>query len=246
KVTEKPEAQQPTDESIFKTEEVDGKPSLCKITGYNVDKDKLPSKLVIPDTIYGKKVAEIGESAFEGCTGIKTLNLPAALTKIGNWAFKGCTGIKTLDLPASLTEIGRDAFYGCTGITTLNLPAALTEIGGFAFEGCTGITTLDLSGCTELTEIGDWAFCDCTGITTLDLSGCTELTEIGSGAFYGCTLLETVTFGKTDGWKAYKDRWSTNEIGSIIDLRTPAKRLDALTKSQADGGYCDCWWRRKE
>ncbi|MEL3908795.1 MAG: leucine-rich repeat domain-containing protein, partial [Treponemataceae bacterium] len=316
KVTEKPEAQQPTDESIFKTEEVDGKPSLCKITGYNVDKDKLPSKLVIPDTIGGKKVTEIGRRAFEGCTGIETLDLSGctSLKKIVESAFRDCIGITTLDLSGctELTQIGWHAFYGCTGIEiltignanltidenafancnninkltilkgkitsdftnscnkeqlkTLVLGGGVTEIGSSAFEGCTGIETLDLSGCTSLKKIVESAFRDCIGITTLDLSGCIELTQIGwsafssctgittlnlpasltkisRSAFSGCTLLETVTFGKTDGWKAYGDLEYKDEIGSI-DLSSNELRVNALTKPRSEGGYRNCYWKR--
>jgi hypothetical protein len=61
-----------------------------------------------------------------GCTGLTTLELPAA-----TWvAASGCTGLTTLKLPAATTVDASD----CTGLTTLELPAAAWVYA----SGCTG------------------------------------------------------------------------------------------------------------
>jgi hypothetical protein len=82
--------------------------------------------LVLPDTatsITGKfeslssLKSVIGNDAFERCTSLQTVDLPAA-TKIGTWAFSYCTGLSSVNLPA-VTEIGSYAFreIGSTALT---------------------------------------------------------------------------------------------------------------------------------
>ena len=78
----------------------------------------------------------IGGSAFKGCSGLTSLNLPAGITRISGYAFYGCSGLTSLTLPASISEIGDWAFSGCSGLTSLTLPSSITEIGWSAFYKC--------------------------------------------------------------------------------------------------------------
>ena len=153
----------------------------------------------------------IGSSAFEDCSGLTSLTLPAGITEIGRCAFDGCRGLTSLTLPAGITEIGYRAFYGCWGLTSLNLPAGITEIGEGAFSYCSGLTSLTLpagitsidrnafDGCSGLTSlnlpagitrIGDFAFIGCSGLTSLNLPA--GITWIGDGVFKGCSGLTSL------------------------------------------------------
>ena len=84
----------------------------------------------------------IGDRAFEGCSGLTSLNLPAGITSIGENAFSGCSGLTSLNLPAGITSIGDWTFQGCSGLTSLTLPASITGIGYGAFYGCSGLTSI--------------------------------------------------------------------------------------------------------
>ena len=89
------------------------------------------------------KVKEIGDRAFEGCSGFKgDLIIPESVEKIGAFAFSGCSGFKgRLTIPKGVKEIGAYAFYGCSGLTgDLTIPKSVKEIGEDAFEGCSGLT----------------------------------------------------------------------------------------------------------
>ena len=68
-----------------------------------------------------------------------SIQLAAWVTEIGDYAFEGCTTIETITLPAKtkLTTIGTYAFSGCTLLANLNLPESVTTVGGHAFDGCT-------------------------------------------------------------------------------------------------------------
>ena len=91
------------------------------IAGFHPELKKIPENLVIPDKIKGLPVTHIRLTAFEGCTGITSVDMSActSLTSIGLKAFKNCTGLKEVKLPKSLTKIDRHAFEGCSGLTSV-------------------------------------------------------------------------------------------------------------------------------
>ena len=171
-----------------------------KITGYKCAKEELPSHLVIPAKIGDEEIKEIGRYAFEDCTGLTSVHLPASLTKIGYCAFRGCTGLTSISLPANLTTIGEYAFYSCTGLTSVHLPANLTEIGEAAFEGCTGLTslTIDSANAKYKTEgnilynkAGTTLIFAAGGLTSANIPD--TVTTIGVGAFASCTGLTSIS-----------------------------------------------------
>ena len=139
---------------------------------------------------------EIGKYAFDGCSGLTSLTLPAGITSIGNYAFSGCSGLTSLTLPAGITYIGDYAFYGCNGLTSLTLPAGITYIGDGAFWNCYGLTSLILPA--GITSIGSNAFYSCIRLTSLTLPA--GITSIGYRAFYDCYRLTSLTLPAGITW----------------------------------------------
>ena len=79
----------------------------------------------------------IDYSAFEGCIGLTSLDIPSGVTEIGSSAFEGCSGLTSLDIPSGVTEIGRSAFSGCSGLTSIYVYAGkLPKMGSDVFNGC--------------------------------------------------------------------------------------------------------------
>ncbi len=66
---------------------VDGS-GYVTITGYTG-----ANEVVIPDTIDGRSVRYIGESAFENKTAITSITIPDSVTTIYGSAFEGCTAL---------------------------------------------------------------------------------------------------------------------------------------------------------
>lgn len=130
-------------------------------------------------------LTNINSGAFVGCTGLKSVSLPA-VTKIGANSFADCTALQTVDLPLAVT-ISDHAFQNCTALQFLELPA-VTKITSTAFAGCTGLTNLTLG--KGAAEIADRAFADCKALTNLDLGG---TVSIGREAFAGCTALAAIS-----------------------------------------------------
>ena len=167
--------------------------------------------VVIPNSINccGKEylVTSIGESAFEGCTGLTSVTIPSTVTSIGNSAFKGCTGLTSVTIPSSVTSIGNSAFEGCNGLTSVTIPSSVTSIGENVLFDCNGIedmvTVNDVflylpktySGHytipENITRIIGGAFADCTGLTSVTIPS--TVTSIGDYAFWDCSSLTSVT-----------------------------------------------------
>ena len=60
----------------------------------------------------------MGVSAFNGCTALKTavISPNAAIAEIPQGAFAGCTQLREIVLPAAITSIAAKAFEGCNSI----------------------------------------------------------------------------------------------------------------------------------
>ena len=137
-------------------------------------------------------LSSIGHTAFRGCYGITTVDLPPWVTSIRPMAFENCYDITTVKFPEGLTSIARSSFHNCAGITAVTLPSSLTSLAESAFSGCAGITKLTLPG--GLTSISKYVFSECVRITDLKLPE--NLTSIDDNAFAGCRGITTLTLPK--------------------------------------------------
>ena len=116
-----------TDEACLVTKlKEDG---TLKVTGYA----GYDTEYVIPAEINGKKITEIGMTAFYECTSLTKVTIPDGVTSIGVEAFNRCTSLTDIVLPDSLTNIGNGAFANCTSLKSVTIPAGVTNIGEYAF-----------------------------------------------------------------------------------------------------------------
>ena len=80
---------------------------------------------------------KLGNSAFEGCSGLTSLTIPSSITSIGYSAFSGCSGLTSLTIPSSVTWIDELAFYGCSGLTSIYVyPEKVPILGTGIFSRC--------------------------------------------------------------------------------------------------------------
>ena len=164
--------------------------------------------------------ASIGDWAFSGCSGLKSITIPDSVTSIGEYAFFGCSGLTSIVIPDSVTSIGDSAFLGCSGLISITIPfigekmdgtgstrfdyivgyAAPKSLKEVIITGGENIGEHAFSGCRWLknitipdsvTSIGDWAFSGCSGLKSITIPD--SLTSIGSGAFDGCSGLKNIT-----------------------------------------------------
>ena len=170
---------------------------------------------IIPDG-----VEIIGEYAFSGCSGLKSLTVPESVVTIEKYAFSGCTGLTNLTIPDGVTGIGDSAFKYCNNLISLKISDSVRFIGSGAFEVCNSIEEIVVSegnanyysqgncliefaskklifGCRNsiipdgVLMIGEYAFEYCRGLTKIIIPE--GVTTIGRGSFSGCSGLTDIT-----------------------------------------------------
>lgn len=154
---------------------------------------------------YGKDVSKyedliVDDSAFEGCTSIKSVKMPDNLVALGKSVFKGNTSLSNVVFGKNTIQADRECFRNCTALDSITFNTVLDSLGGGAFQGCTALKTL--SGLPN--TLHDWTpedktegrgfaggvFADCTSLVSADLPA--SLTRIPENCFAGCNALKTV------------------------------------------------------
>ena len=130
---------------------------------------------------------EIGNSAFNGCPNLATVELGNGVTSIGKNAFLRCTALTSISIGSGVTSIESGAFNGCTALTNANIGSG--AIGANAFQDCSRLANVTLGD--GVTSIGANAFLRCTELTSMNIGS--SVRTIENYAFSGCTALEEVT-----------------------------------------------------
>ena len=194
----------------FWTVESSGDEPVVAIVGGS----EIVGDLTIPAEIGGKPVTSIGYSAFSRRSGLMSITIPKGITDIAESAFYGCSGLKTfvvhpdnpayqsvsgllltkdgktlvagvngdVAVPDGVTFIDYQAFSSRCGLTSVIIPDSVKSIDHEAFQNCYGLTSVTIPD--SVTEIGSSAFDDCSGLKRislpkrlkgkLDFSGCPE------------------------------------------------------------------------
>ncbi|MCQ2796256.1 MAG: leucine-rich repeat domain-containing protein [Bacilli bacterium] len=95
----------------------------------------------------------IGESAFERCLKLKSLEINGEeLKTIPQGCFEGCESMESFLSTSKFNSIESRAFFGCSSLVTAFtddgnglLPSTLGKLGDFAFSGCSNISALTIT-----------------------------------------------------------------------------------------------------
>ncbi len=134
-------------------------------------------------------VTSIGASAFNGCSGLTSIEIPNSVTSIGASAFNGCSGLTSIEIPNSVTSISSDTFSNCSGLTSITIPDSVTSIEMSAFYHCDSLTTINIPN--EVKGIGNCAFQFCYSLTSINIPN--GVTSINYATFAGCDNLTSIT-----------------------------------------------------
>lgn len=93
---------------------------------------------------FGKKVAGVGNNAFEGATSLKKVDLSISIVAIGAKTFLNCTALDTVLISQSVQAIGLNAFENCASLKSLTVPESVRLIGENAFKNCDTLTSIDM------------------------------------------------------------------------------------------------------
>lgn len=81
-----------------------------------------------------EKYCNIGDFAFENCTGLTNVTIPEKMHCLWYAAFRNCTALESVTFLGD-TWIDGEAFYGCTNLTSVEMPESLMLIEDDAFDG---------------------------------------------------------------------------------------------------------------
>lgn len=173
----------------------------------------LPETITFLGKVYN--VTAIGANAFQNCTGLTSITIPASVKEIGNDAFKDCTGLTKVIVP-DIAAWCRILFKGesngswswsyanplryahhlyndnDTEIKNLIIPNEVTYISEHAFGNCSYIESVAIPNSVK--SIGEAAFQGCTSLTSITIPN--SVTQISKYAFSDCSSLETVTLSE--------------------------------------------------
>lgn len=121
-------------------------------------------------------------------SGLESVALPSTLRRIEYSAFQACMRLKSVSLPAGVSRLGKQCFY-LSALEQITLPPALRVIEKNAFRECK-LRSIRLP--EGLEEIGLQAFFGC-GFEDVELPA--SLRVLTQGAFTKCACLRTVRFG---------------------------------------------------
>ena len=191
-------------------------------------------------------VQELGEGAFEYCSGLASVTIPSRITEIKRHAFFKCTAMTELEfmLPSTVQTIGPSAFSGCSALTSVTIPTSVQNITDDAFENCSSLSEViilsggtnvtigkgSFEGCTSLqsitlpssvVSIGPYAFWKCSSLSHVDIPDNMLYSCISDHAFDGCSPTLELTSGKTSAVGTYANKHNIRfkyRTGSISSL----------------------------
>ncbi len=113
--------------------------------------------MVVPDTINGIEVQEIGDYCYMGNQTVETIILPDTVKQIDAYAFANCPNLKKVIAPG-VEYCGRYAFYDCPNLHYVEMPQ-VTLANTAMFKNCTSLSCLDIG---ELNTVCNHAFKNCS------------------------------------------------------------------------------------
>ncbi len=139
-----------------------------------------------------------------------TFIIPEGITQIGKYAFEGCSNLVEMTIPAKVI-VEDYAFYGCKHLVKLRIGEGV-KIGDCAFDTAHDLESVMISSQVKLGQcafminkklkqlsissnvsIGEYAFSLCQALTKLELGNNVILEN---RAFSGCNSLKMVTIGR--------------------------------------------------
>ena len=140
------------------------------------------------DIIFDGVVTSLGDSCFDGCTGLFAITIPSSVTSLGNDCFYGCSGLTSVTIPNSITSLGIRCFHGCSSLNSIVIPTSITILYDYCFYGCSSLNSIVLP--TSITRINSNCFRGCTGLISVNIPD--SVTSIESSCFRDCSSLTSI------------------------------------------------------
>ena len=196
--------------------------------GENLDIISSDGFLTIPEN-----VTKIGDGAFSGVEGLKTVIIPGTVKEIGANAFAYNKTLEKVIMQDGVESIGIHAFDNAINLKDVNFPNSLKEIGIMAFKK-TNMQKIEIPGNVKI--IKPFCFFDCASLNQIILNEGTQkldtncfgntiitkinmpstITNIEGTAFYGCNKLENIDVSKNTNFIYTNGFLMTNNKEKIV------------------------------
>ena len=150
--------------------------------------DENTGSLTIPDS-----VTAIGEGAFRGLDGLRTIIIPGTVKKIGDYAFSGNSTLENVIMEDGVETIGNYAFQDCISLKNIEIPNTVTSIGSTCFGDCTALESITIPG--SIKDIPYRFVSNCINLTEIVISEGVE--TIGGSSFEGCKKIKQINIPST-------------------------------------------------
>ena len=180
-------------------------------------------------------MTSIGDSAFEGCSSLRSITIPDGVTSIDACAFYGCSSLGSITIPEGVTSIGSSAFSGCSSLSSIAIPAGVTSISDGVFWGCSRLSSISIPA--GVTSIDDCAFYGCSSLRCVTIPE--SVTSISGEAFNYCRNLRSITIPasvSSIGNYAFENCFS---LGKIMFLGNNMPELGECVFSSSPIIYCN-------
>ena len=204
----------------------------------------------------------ITESQFQGCTSLKTINMPDTIRSIGHRAFYNCVAIETLTLSPTLKTLDSYAFSGCVSLKDVVLPNTVEAIYSHAFENCYSLHSINIPqnvsflyytfrNCVSLGSV----YFECTTPPSIDgstfqnvPSTAIVIVPFASYASYRAATYYPATDSRMIGFATYTSgevlpttdqtsAWSAVWYATVENAKT---QTNPITVGNGDEVYCRC------
>ena len=135
-------------------------------------------EVFIPKTHAGQPVTVLYDRVFRGHEEIVSIEIPDTVTDIGAFVFDGCSGLRSITLPARCKYLWQYAFCR-SSIEEITLPEGIRTIAPFTFKDCRNLKKIVCN--KGLVEIQARAFEGCSR----DLEICHEEGLVISPSIFG-------------------------------------------------------------
>lgn len=145
---------------------------------------------VVPASVQGMGDGEYYDSenpgVFTNVTTLESVTFESGslCANIGASAFEGCTALHTVEIPTSVATIGEYAFAGCTALEAVTIPETVVNLGAYMFSNCSSLSEVELK--TKATVLPSNMFVNCSALTEVVIPA--SVSEIGSGCFGGTSI----------------------------------------------------------
>ena len=121
------------------------------------------------DVVVPEGVISIGDSAFSGCTAMKSITIPEGVKSIGAFAFHNCESLEKITLRNPDIKIDQSAFYGCTELHPIMNGFKIIDNIIFDYRGQGGNITVP-EGIRRVKSLSSARCVKITGINVSDIN----------------------------------------------------------------------------